>query len=411
MNQVRPLYLAIVVILGGISQGIADEQQSRSEIDHAPLVAVTRLKSEIFASNRFGLFQCNDVSKQWTRLHTPAEMPAGGRFGTNHADETLLVYYISLYGAPERDEYQFGIYVSNDQGTSWDLVSEHPHYRYVLLTTSGVLFAIANNKVLESHDMGKTWREIYSDSMTVFSIFEDPDHPDLVCLRGYGLRGYVLQASDDRYAWNKIREGTWYEKHPLPFFRQRYFVTHGGLHHLPATLSNYFQYDFSNQIDIPSFELTTGVRRISVSQNAKSIRVPATIRFHSRNDVAKQKETIVTLIDSLTSCGAWRICVEHNGEQISKSAPVIENLRHQVKDRDAKRKQILGEDHWKSIELSPSKEYHREIDLSQLFEFRDPGTYKVQLIFDNSWQSGPQASHWCGSFASSVFEVVVTDEE
>src|SRR5690606_21787032 len=122
------------------------------------------------------------------------------------------------------------------------------------------LFAVTNAMNIEgpprlflSTDLGKEWREISEGLFgQVSSIFLDPDHPDQVCLRVNSLRGCVLQAEDQKYRWRGTIEWNWHPERFASTFRETY--SGSPYYMLPASMENYFDYDFGNQTQIRAYD-------------------------------------------------------------------------------------------------------------------------------------------------------------
>lgn len=416
-----------------ISLGLSAIAVAQLPIEHqnAHLTSVHWRETDVFAMNKFGIFRADLESRQWKKLEISKSMPLGGKFANVPKESTLLLYVVAdRSGAP--GDMKYGIYASRDDGRTWEFLSANPDYGEVLLLPNGDLFAVTNpsnlggpSRIHVSQDMGKTWRDITGKSFgKIFGIFPDPDHPAQICLRVNSIRNYILQADDQQYLWKTTREWDW---HPERFqdserFFNRGYSTQTTLYMLPATLNNYFEYDFGKGTATPSFDLSQGAPRISVPLG-KAVRVPVTIRF--LEDVAHQKSvlkdrrskgldapefapTIVTLLDDESTTGLWGIRVEFEGQRTAKGSKVEKEV-YKSNDRDAAREKILRETDWKEIQLSASQPYSRQIDLDQLYDFDAPGTYKVQLTYTNSIGDRDKG-HWIGSFSGAPFEVVVTGE-
>ena len=255
---------------------------------NAPFVSVLRQKTDVFASNKVGVFRANLESRQWHKLDLPVSMPLGGRFAKVPTESAMILYVASGRFDGSASEGTYGVYSSRDAGETWSLLSENDDYGAVLLLPNGSLFAVTNpgnfngpSRVHVSRDMGKTWQDITGESFGgVFDIFPDPDHPNQVCLKLSSIREYILQADDERYLWKGTRAWGWHAElfRTTEFFERGYSTQTTG-YMLGATLNNYFQYDFGDCAAIPSFDLSPDEPQIVVAQG-QAIVVPITIRFH-----------------------------------------------------------------------------------------------------------------------------------
>ncbi len=418
----------IAVSLGlALTAIAAAEQPEAARQANAPLISVARRTTEVFASNKYGVFRANLESRQWGQLKLPAGMPLGGRFAKSPTESTILLYVASNRSGGSGGEEQYGVYASRDSGESWNLQSERVDYGPVLLLPNESLFAITNplgnygdgpNHILQSKDMGKTWQDITGKRFGwIHGVFPDPDHPNQVCLNVFNnIRGIILQADDNRYDGKANHEWIWNSERSrtTDFFNRHY----SRRPNLSATLNNYFQYDFGDREAIPSLDLSTDEPRITVAKGM-AVEVPITIRFYEdaaarrwrleqrpARDPRGLEPTPTALIDSPSSWGLWGIRVEFQGQRTAKSAKVTDDI-NRAKDREAVRQRILGDTTWNVIPVTTTRPYRRKVDLSQLHDFTAPGTYKVQLTYDNHSLADRNKGHWVGSFSSPVFEVVV----
>ena len=113
-----------------------------------PLVSVLLRKHEVFASNGEGIFRASLSEKKWEQVTIPAGMPRGGKFADQPEDAKVILYYASKLPSPTRCENGaaclYGLYVSEDDGRRWRLVSQKDDYGPVFLHTNGTLYAVTN---------------------------------------------------------------------------------------------------------------------------------------------------------------------------------------------------------------------------------------------------------------------------
>ncbi len=57
--------------------------------------------------------------------------------------------------------------------------------------------------------------------------------------------------------------------------------------------------------------------------------------------------------------------------------------------------------------LAHRQSYKRTLDLSEMCDFSKPGTYRVQLIYDNTRVADKDKGEWAGLFSGPVFEIKV----
>jgi len=264
--------------------------------EKAHLRSVLVRKNYVFASNIHGLFRASKSDKKWVALPIPSSMPPKGYFAKQPCGVTPIFYYAGNWMAwnmPDAEKKVFGLYVSQDNGQHWQLVSKDYDFRKMFLHPDGTLYAIVAmekkigpekakktagvwlsdqadeegnktisfNRILMSIDSGRSWRDISSGigrGFTLASIFQDPDHPELVCLNGGDIRAYVLQATDKNYKWQTTRHWDWWKTRETEeeFFRGAYSSGDGRYLHF-ATLSNYFDYPFDSRTTIRGLRITT----------------------------------------------------------------------------------------------------------------------------------------------------------
>lgn len=426
LSHVRRVGLFVLFFL----PRIVTAQSDGTDDWNAPLISLHIAGSQVFASNTIGIFRAELETRQWQKLNLPDDIPLGGRFGDVPEGSGMLLYLASREFSPSDSEGTCGLYLSPDAGATWSLISSESNYSAALLLPNGYLFAVKRLKstsrtrstVHVSQDLGRTWRDITGKSGNVTAIFPDPDHPSQICLGASSVRAYVLHADDEQYDWTWTRAWEW---HPEYAQTTRFFSR--GLHSqtllyiLQATLNNYFHYGFDDRVCIDALDLAADRPRISVGQG-QPVLVPVTIRFledlrvkrwHREDQTFPNSpevtSTTVTLLDSPTSSDLWGIRVDFRGERTAKSANATE-LFDNSRDRDATRRQILDSATWNEISLTASTPYRRELDLNRLHDFSKPGTYTVQLSYDNSGVADRNKGHWIGGFSSPVFEVEITEK-
>ena len=361
------------------------------------LTAVWEGNSYVLATTAYGLFRASLAEKKWTRLTPPASMPLQGSFGRvpRTVDHVLFV-------TSETDSNKMsGIYISHDNGSSWSLVSKDYQFISAYVNDDGRLYALAlkpgtwspgANQVLMSTNQGKTWRDISEGirGLDIFGIIPDPDHTNLVCLLGNGIRGYVLQANDEKYEWDWTAEFVWKQDQPNDerFFRAGY-GTQATLYMHFATLENYFSYDFGDSVQIPAFRLLTEKKAYNFKKDEpKRINIKVVLY----PDYLK-----VNLVDFARGLDTW------NGRIKTPDTNYINFARRSIQsgNEPPKRSDV------KVVELTANKPYERTIDLGKLVEFKQTGKYVVQLLYDSIGIANRDRGEWPGEFTSQSFEVVI----
>ena len=173
----------------------------------------------------------------YTDVYGREDLMEGGQLVVDPLDDSIRYYVSSDWAAwkPENRGKPIGLLVSFDRGETWRVLSRafeflslfvHPEdgrlyaiiqYEWQQDDDEGFLRRHHANKVVVSED-GKRWRDITRGPgyvATLSEVFQDPDHPDRVCVRGNILRSYVMQYTDDQYSdWVMIRAWDWEAAHP-----------------------------------------------------------------------------------------------------------------------------------------------------------------------------------------------------
>ncbi len=412
--------------------------------DHSPLTdaerqaalsAVARAGDYVLAANSNGIFRAQVSEKKWERVQLPRSMPTAGQFAVSPTNANSILYWSPSYGRAV--ETRSGLYVSHDAGASWRLVSDDHDFQFCYQHRDGKLYAIVLKEftprqgesapslatdesggkrylrwnILVSESEGKHWRDITSNigiGMSLYSIFPDPTAPQRVCLHGNSIRGYILQAVDDRYTkWKATREWDWRKNSKTDDeFLDGGFSASTILYMFQANLTNFFDRDFGQSPQLPAFEIEIGTNNLVFAPQSQ-VEIPVAIRF------LRTRET-VKLPEVANGEEFWRIqCVRPDGERIV-AAGKTDKVGAAKDFEDLKQKYRTLPD-FKVVELSSASPYNRILSLSRIMEFSRPGTYRLRLSYDsNAWGwdrdssgRGTRTDVWGGRFSSPIFTVTI----
>jgi hypothetical protein len=332
-------------------------------------------------------------------------IPLNGFFVESASVSSTIYYYTPKWigwKMPLVKTKTIGVYRYNPIGSKWELLSTEYDFKHVYVHENGVIYAIIGitgkeggqtffcDRIVLSKDSGKHWEDISHDlgrGIMLFGIFQDPDHKKLVCLDASSIRGYILQANDEGYKWNLTRDGDWYAKHSPQetFFADEYSTGTTAFMHR-ATLSNYFDYPFGNHAQICSFRIAVGGRRNFKPK--QPIVLPVEIVFWCEGNAN------ATLLDTEHESACWglhRILPDGTQQRV----PIAKGL-----DR--------GSPEVKLHRLTHRQSYKRLVNLSAMCDFSKPGTYRVQLIYDDGWIADRFKGDWQGRFSSPMFEIKIS---
>jgi hypothetical protein len=365
-------------------------------------------------------------------------MPPNGRFAGLPETSPLVVYIASrseFDRKPPRPGARYGLYLSRDDGATWDLVSERDDFGPAQLLSDGGLFAITGyhdsfnggRRLLRSADLGKTWRDISGDwHVNLMGLEPDPDHPGLVRLHGWALRGYVLVADDTNYRWKTFRQFD--PAAPKPAFFRRDASSSNRFYLHQATLLNYFGYEFGNLTSVHAMEVAPLKARFEFARGAPVV-VPIRVVFHYDPDLAQAewqkadaegnhppKPTPPTekFADQPDGLAFWGLRVESpDGQHVEKYPPGRDQVTTSVTTTpDGKTVTSTFEPPrvaYRVFGLGPPRPYERTLDLSRSYDFSKSGAYRVQVIYDSGGHPDREKGEWDGSFTSPVFTVVIRE--
>jgi hypothetical protein len=436
----RPAHSVVnaLTVVSCLSGSLAIATELTPDEANTPLTAVSKRGPYVFASTPDGLFRAPLETKRWERLKTPPEMPPNGTFAVQPGGSPLVIYVAlwSKFDHQTRRGSRYGLYLSHDNGATWELVSERDDFGATLLHPSGALFAVTGadgvnqgDRLLRSPDLGKTWRDITGTARAQFMGLEpDPNHPGLVRIHAWAIRTFMLVAADENYRWKTIR-GTVRAagRRPSIEFFKRESSSSTTLYLYPATLSNYFKYDFGNRKDAQALEVVPLKTRFEFARGARAV-VPVRVVFHFDPDAAlahwrksaaegrpypKPTPPTVKFADQPGGADFWGLRVESSDDQV-ESYPtgrvgVTTTVTTTSDGKTVTSTHQPAAVKYRVVDLSPSSPYEREIDLGRLSNFSKPGEYRVQILYGSGGHPDREKGEWGGSFTSPVFTVVIRE--
>ncbi|CAG0930388.1 hypothetical protein TFLX_01706 [Thermoflexales bacterium] len=379
----------------------------------------------VLALTPYGFYRATLKEHRWVHLHCPGNLPTEGSFAS-HVQPTDPILFSTKQG----------LFSTSDNGNTWHLVSNAYSFDNAFVHPDGTLYAITTIRfpcpesihdaksaldflrgkswnhtcrsrsfIVMSSDFGQDWHDITNNIDRKFylqRISPDPDHSDLIVLDGGAFNDYILQATDKNYNWQMYKTSNWRKNHALSsqdFFAKDYRAqTH--YYALGATLTNYFDYNFGEQVYLPGFDLLTDQTDYAFVPAGSKI-ITATIKFLPATDSAQ-------LIDLKDSTDLWGIRIldsaGHNFDQLPKLAQSFA----QSSSRQKSMLQYRGRPDFYRFTVNHTQTYTKSIDLDDLFNLSVPGVYQVQLIYNDASLVDRDHWEWGGSFAGKVFTVTVT---
>jgi len=413
------------------SISVANANNSKDDTQLLPLRSVLMRDSDVFASNATGLYRAELSSKTWKRLVLPDSMPIGGYFANQPTNSKLILYYTPKWTTDKNTNAKTkisGLYLSQDSGQTWRLVSKNDDYGPVFLHPNGNIYAVTNAgrfmgpaHIFISKNLGESWRDISGKSFgEIMGIFADPDHPGLICLSANSMRNYVFQATDENYNWQATREWNWWPKHQT---KERFFArdysTRTTLYMLHATLANYFAHDFGKDVALPGFDIVSEKGNYAFSKNQPKI-IQVSVLFLPESRTAKIAEkngqgswsmsppsSKIEIADQKEGLGLWGLSIISPDGKMTYVQPADSKMVYGSEDQTKAKQHLRETEDFKVHEVNHAKPYQRTIDLAKLYDFAIPGTYQVQLAYSNIWFDDRSQGEWVGSFRSQVFTITI----
>lgn len=425
----QPFVLAALVVAASLCAGCSDSiaaPDTSPFIDaekQAPFFAVTRAGNYIVAANANGLYRARISNRKWERVEHPRKMAPRGYLATSQANSNLVFFC----------NYEDGLYGSSDSGATWKSLSKEHNFQFVYPHQDGKIYAIIVKglehsaatsetnqsasrdtvrwRIMVSDNGGRGWRDISANiasGMMLESIFPDPASSRRVCLRGSGVRAYVLQAADDNYSkWDAIKAWEWRknERSDDEFLSGGYATSTTYYRVLP-NLANYFNYDFAETLEFPAFQMELLTTNFAFSPH-DNVRIPVRIRFLQMGEIVK-------LSDIADGEQFWRIkCIDPAGDRVVASGET--NKFRSTEEFEASKEKYRKQPDFKVVDLTSEQPYNREVILSKMIYFSKTGTYRIRLSYDSTawgWNQGTNGQStrsdvWGGYFTTRIFTVTI----
>jgi hypothetical protein len=144
--RTRSIIGALAFVMGLFGSLSMAEEPAGDEA-HTPLTSVSKRETFVFASTPDGVYRAPLATKRWERLKTPPEMPPNGTFAKQPGRSPMVIYVAmkSQLDRKPRPGSRYGLYLSRDDGSTWELISERDDYGATLLLPNGVLYAVTGD--------------------------------------------------------------------------------------------------------------------------------------------------------------------------------------------------------------------------------------------------------------------------
>jgi len=379
------------VVAAGITLGIASSvwifslrRAAAWSVDHFTLRSVARLEDQVFATTDDGFYWGSLSDPQWKKLEGVPMQP-GGTFASMPGNSQELYYSECSRRMPQQTGTK--VWRSDDLGRSWQNVSTCKGLKCMRLLATGSLFAIAEKRVLQSTDHGRSWVDItHNGSGEPLALLEDVDHHGLIDVYADGgIREVEWRAADPNYNWVITHAIEQKSMPTLEEFEGRGGGSMGVAFSGEATLDSYFKDEYRNSVE--DFGLTIITDHHDYRFMATSA-MPVNIEVRSlRSGVA------INFIDFEDERGCWSIELLSldRGKLIQGSLPLRALGR-------AKR----------TREVDSAHAYQRIVDLRKLFANHIPvGRYRAKFLYDSESAATSGSGEWPGFFYGADFGLVI----
>jgi hypothetical protein len=417
-----PLILTVLAT----SSGQADDRieiNSLPQKDREAIISLVVHSDWIFASTLQGPYRASTHDKKWIRIPTPERMHSIGCFAAQSADSSAV--FFNVPNAPifrpfvSDHEKSFGLYRFDLRSEKWEPQSKREDLGEMFVNSLGVIYALAMTggghidskpRVVTSADSGRHWADITGGiSDQISGISPDPDSKDMPCLYCGNRAFFIYQASDRNFAWKRIPLRDWMDKHSSgeEVFQNDY-GTESALFYYHATLSNYFSFPFGQRMEVPSFQIAVDGPR--TFKRGDHIVLPVSVSFLCEGEAA-------TIVDTDTAPLVWglnRILPDGSKEIISVATtdpPQQRSATYYGNKLSLIVPTVLGKRPESGMlrihHLKHGESFKRSLDLTALCDFPKAGTYRVQLVYANTFIADLKKGEWSGRFCSPVFEIKI----
>jgi hypothetical protein len=432
------IFAAVLLSGCGHKASIAEEVEASPSITVSPVTIDSPLKELpneriqrtlvkddlVLAATQKGLFRGSLSKKQWEQVSFPTDPSTLTLFGDNPSSN-LLTAILPRKGWDSKTQKAIqiknpGLYLSRDQGKTWQLQSNAEEFLQVLQVGEKLFATVRrdppsgsydNGVVMVSEDQGKTWRDLTTPASRAWRILPDPDHPGLICLQVTGIRMYIYQADDENYKWKQYREWDWPSK-PKQKVAPQVLWGRVELGHFPiyfSTLKNYFAHDFGDGIFLPGLTLSPRVAKYRFASNAPK-KVDIDVKLTAQDDS-------IEFLDNKKNHDFWWVEVRQPSGEITRSekyeGPLGEHYGSKPKRVQAA-KEYRQSHPVSKTRLKTGSVYTRSLDLEDFIRQIEPGTYYVRVFYNSGWSM--TKTNWdmktdhefCGEVASEEFQVQIS---
>ncbi len=350
----------------------------------------------------------------------PVGMWPGGRLARKSGASRELAYYTCARG----EQYEFGpskaggLWLSDDGGVTWRATSLKHSVLTAFLHPDGDLYVVTNDlpaslmeprpHLLVSYDRGETWKDIsppVPGGYDIISIKVDPANPHLVCIRACAdfdaAWQKFYQAPDATYAWAEIP----WAKQPKNFwtdydpFAQPMSGTANSISDMPANLENFFKFPYPRNGNNP--ELPTYFLKPEKTAYQFRLHQPMPVKVSS---FFLSPEAPVKITDHPDPQIFWGLKVQEKDGALTGANPKTAELNIAYADHDAKLAAYTNDPHNIIVRADQQHPYERTIDLRDLYDFKQPGTYRVALFINSIYMDRKTGS----SLGTVGFDLTIT---
>ena len=384
--------LAALALLLGALRGEGDD------LSHDEIVTVLEKDGTYLASTTDGFYRASESDHVWHKVTMPAGMWPGGRLARNNGASRELAYYTCAQG----EDYIFGpskaggLWLSIDGGATWRATSLKRSVLAAFLHPDGALYVITNDHpsssfeprehLLVSNDHGEAWKDItppVPDGYGMGIIKVDPANPHLVFIRAFAPFAAwqkFYQATDATYAWAEIPWAKLPKNLPTDYdpFAQPMSGTANSFSDMPANLENFFKFPFPRNGNRP--ELPTYFLKAEKTAYQFHLHQPMPVKVSS---FFLNPEAPVKITDHPDPQIFWGLKVQAKDGAVTWANPKTAELNIAYPDHEAKLAAYSNDPRNSSVEADQQHPYERTIDLRNLYDFKQPGTYRVALFINS----------------------------